>query len=253
MAAEAVVFVGPTLPGALPAGIARRPPAAFGDVYRAAAAGARIIGLVDGYFEQVPSVWHKEVLWALQEGVQVLGSASMGALRAAELAPFGMDGVGWIFEAFRDGVLMDDDEVAVRHGPAELGYPAISEAMVNIRATLDRAVREAVVSQACADTVGQAAKRLFYGERSFARAIEIAAGADSALSADLGRLRAWLPTGRVDRKREDALQMVAEIERRLQLGLECKRVEFELQRSSLWEAARAALDNGSGGTTAAAG
>ena len=245
MGEEAVVFVGPTLPrseGALPAGIARRPPAAFGDVYRAAAAGARIIGLVDGYFEQVPSVWHKEILWAMQEGVHVLGSASMGALRAAELATFGMEGIGRIFEAFRDGVLMDDDEVAVRHGPAELGYPCLSEAMVNIRATLDRAVREEVVTTPCADAVGRAAKQLFYGDRTFTRAIDIAARTKGAAVQELTWLKAWLPTGRVDQKQADAVEMLAEIGQRLRRGIEPKRAGFELQRSSLWEAARLSLD-----------
>ena len=63
----------------------------------------------------------------------------MGALRAAELHTFGMRGVGRIFEAFRDGEVEDDDEVAVVHGPAELGYLVLSEPMFNIRATLARA------------------------------------------------------------------------------------------------------------------
>ena len=45
-------------------------------------------------------------------GTQVFGAASMGALRAAELAPFGMIGVGAIFAAYRDGRLTGDDEVA---------------------------------------------------------------------------------------------------------------------------------------------
>ena len=72
----------------------------------------------------------------------MFGAASMGALRAAELAAFGMEGVGAIFEAFREGVLEDDDEVAVIHGPAEFGYPVLSEAMVNIRRTLSDAALE---------------------------------------------------------------------------------------------------------------
>ena len=42
----------------------------------------RAIGIIDGYFQQVPSVWHKEILWAMAQGVHVFGSASMGALRA---------------------------------------------------------------------------------------------------------------------------------------------------------------------------
>ena len=74
------------------------------------------IGIIDGYFENIPSVWHKEILWAMSQGIHVFGSASMGALRAAELAPFGMEGVGAIFEAYRDGWLEDDDEVASEDG-----------------------------------------------------------------------------------------------------------------------------------------
>ena len=134
-----IVFVGPTL---APEEVAAAgdficlPPVSQGDVYRAARSRPRAIGIIDGYFSGAPSVWHKEILWAISEGVPVFGSASMGALRAAELHSFGMRGVGRIFEAFRDGVLEDDDEVAVLHGPAEIGYLAASEPMVNIRETL---------------------------------------------------------------------------------------------------------------------
>src|SRR6185503_9427900 len=92
-----------------------RPPAAQGDVYRAALDAPRAIGIIDGYFERIPSVSHKEVLWAMAQGIHVFGSASMGALRAAELAAFGMEGVGVIYEAFKRGELDADDEVAVAH------------------------------------------------------------------------------------------------------------------------------------------
>ena len=85
------------------------PPVSQGDVYRAGLSGPLAIGIIDGYFESVPAVWHKEILWALTQGIHVFGSASMGALRAVELASFGMVGIGKIFEAFRDGTLEDDD------------------------------------------------------------------------------------------------------------------------------------------------
>ena len=63
------------------------PPARRGDLRAAAEAhGATRLVLLDGYFEQVPSVWHKEILWALDRRLEVWGAASMGALRAAELA-----------------------------------------------------------------------------------------------------------------------------------------------------------------------
>ena len=116
-----VVFTGPTIS----ADEASReldavflPPVSQGDVYRIATLRPAAIGIIDGYFEHVPSVWHKEILWAMKAGVHVFGSASMGALRASELTAFGMVGVGWIFEQFRDAALTDDDEVAVAHAPA---------------------------------------------------------------------------------------------------------------------------------------
>jgi hypothetical protein len=68
----------------------------------------------------------------MKQGVHVFGAASMGALRAAELAAFGLEGVGDIYEAFASGALEDDDE-------AEGGYRPLSEAMVNIRPTLQAA------------------------------------------------------------------------------------------------------------------
>src|SRR4051812_48389616 len=105
------IFTGPTLSAAE----GRReldavflPPAAQGDVYRASLDAPAAIGIVDGYFERVPAVWHKEILWAMSQGIHVYGAASMGALRAAELAAFGMVGVGAVFKAFFTGELEDD-------------------------------------------------------------------------------------------------------------------------------------------------
>ena len=111
MGVDAILFIGPSLPereSGEPPGFERRPPAAQGDVYRATLEKPRAIGIVDGYFHGVPAVWHKEILWAMTKGIHVFGAASMGALRAAELHPFGMRGVGRIFEAYRDGALSDD-------------------------------------------------------------------------------------------------------------------------------------------------
>ena len=123
-----VVFAGPTLPAAdihaaldgIPHGV--RPPVAQGDVTRAVLDGAAVIGIIDGFFDRVPAVWHKEILWAMSSGVHVYGAASMGALRAAELHQFGMVGVGAVFAGFRDGVLTGDDEVAVRLPAVEVAH-----------------------------------------------------------------------------------------------------------------------------------
>lgn len=206
------IFVGPTL--SIPevqASIKARclPPVGQGDVIRAVRDHRpQAIGIIDGFFGGAPAVWHKEILWAMAEGVAVFGAASMGALRAAELHGFGMQGVGRIFEDYRDGVLEDDDDVAVVHAPAEMGYLALSEPMVNIRATLARAEREGVLQPATRSALETRAKALHFPERSWPALLEGEAGPEAGV-ADMARLQAWLPAGRVDIKRTDALAMLA--------------------------------------------
>jgi hypothetical protein len=207
------IFVGPTLTPAEIAAVGDfvcLPPVAQGDVYRAARRGARLIGIIDGYFSGAPAVWHKEILWAMSEGVAVFGSASMGALRAAELHTFGMRGVGRIFEAYRDGALEDDDEVAVLHGPAEIGYLATSEPMVNIRATLEAAEQNGVVGATTRVALESVGKSLFFGERSWPTIMKDAPRL-SVANSEVAALEAWLPEGRIDQKRLDALAMLAEM------------------------------------------
>lgn len=231
------VFTGPTLSpkeaeAELDATIL--PPVSQGDVYRAALEAPRAIGIIDGYFEQVPAVWHKEILWAMAQGVHVFGSASMGALRAAELAPFGMRGVGVIFEAYRDGALTDDDEVAVRHGPAELGYISVSEAMVNIRATLASAETAQVISAATRRELEGIAKAFFYAERSYPAILMQAARAGLPAS-EIDAFRAWLPTERINQKRLDAQSMLREMRKYLADDPEPKSVSYAFEYTDMWD------------------
>lgn len=247
-----VVFLGPTLPLAAARELCDAvflPPARRGDI---AAAIARhrpaTIALIDGYFEQVPSVWHKEILHALADGVGVAGAASMGALRAAELAAFGMTGVGRIFEAYVagrfapfDDPFEDDDEVAVVHGPEDLGYAA-SDAMVDIRATLATAAAEGVIGSDEARRIASIGKALFYKDRTYARVLKAAAAAGLA-TATLQALEAWLPEGRVAQKRLDAEALL----RRLARGeLAAAPPAFRFERTLLWENARLAAGCGDG-------
>jgi hypothetical protein len=236
----AIVFAGPSLPPQarpIDPALDWRPPLRQGDLYRAALGRPDVIGVLDGYFEVVPTVWHKEILWAMAAGIHVYGAASSGALRAAELAAFGMRGVGRIYEDFRDGVLIDDDEVAVLHGPAELGYPAVSEAMVNIRATLAAAARAGVVAPEAAARLTAIAKGLFYKERSYDRVL--AAGAAAGLPhGAFGALAGWLPQGRIDLKRQDAAALVSAIRGHLAAGVLPLKVSWRLAETAAWQGAR---------------
>ncbi len=212
------------------------PPAAEGDVYRATLRRPQAIGIIDGYFQSVPTVRHKEILWAMSRGIHVFGSASIGALRAAELAAFGMEGVGAIFESYRDGILEDDDEVAIAHGPSEVGFLAGSEAMVNIRQTLLKAERVGIVSSKLRRALERIAKELFYPHRNYC--VLLRSASECGLpEKDLARFREWLPEGKVNQKREDALSMLRLIRHRLVKGLESKTVAYSFEQTSMWEAA----------------
>ena len=231
-----VVFVGPTLSRqdiAACGDMVCLPPVAQGDVYRAAQRRPQAFGIIDGYFSGAPSVWHKEILWAMSRGIPVFGSASMGALRAAELHAFGMRGVGRIFQAFRDGELEDDDEVAVVHGPAELGHIQVSEAMVNIRATLARAETEGVLSKSSRGALEAFGKSMFFPQRSWQALLEGAATLGVAES-ERAALSAWLANGRVDQKRADALEMLAAMREAL-LGSDETHPKFNFEWTYFWD------------------
>ncbi len=236
---NAYVFLGPTLfaeEACAELDAIYLPPVSQGDVYRVALTRPEAIGIIDGYFECVPSVWHKEVLWAMAQGIHVYGCSSMGALRAAELAAFGMEGIGKIFEAYRDGALVDDDDVAVAHAPASRGYQPQTVAMVNIRATLAAAESAGIIGKFARRKLERVAKRLPYPERCYTAVLERAAG--RVRSEETEALRLWLPAGQVDQKREDALAMLRIMRTRLEAGLVPKQVDFTFEYTANWEIAR---------------
>jgi len=123
------------------------PPAAMGDILSAVRRfNPHAIALIDGSFFQTMATYHKELIEAMSLGIWVIGSSSMGALRAAECSEFGMIGVGQIYEAFATGELEDDDEVAISHLSVEYDYMPVTDAMVDIRATLGAARDQNIIS-----------------------------------------------------------------------------------------------------------
>jgi hypothetical protein len=243
---EIVIFTGPTISAleaakVLPATFL--PPVAQGDVYRVSRQRPKAIGIIDGYFQSVPAVWHKEILWALARGIHVFGSASMGALRAAELQPFGMEGVGEIFSDLRSGALEDDDDVAVAHGDASTGYRTTSEAMVNVRATCRAAVAEGVISPATSERLQAIGKEIFYPSRTYgtliARGRQLGVGGVGG--GELDAFSRFIPQGQVNLKRRDALAMLAYMRDQADALKRPKRVSFAFEHTDTWEQAMADL------------
>jgi hypothetical protein len=209
---KVVVFLGPTVAAAEAQSVLPhadyRPPVSQGDIFSMLGAdGPDAIGIVDGLFYQDLPVWHKEILHALASGVAVYGASSMGALRAAECAPFGMVGVGAIFEAYASGDLADDDEVAVAHGGPETGWHSHTEPMVNLRATMHRAVNERRIAPALSERFLSFAKQLWFPERTRQLLMERAdAWAES--EEDAAAVRRAVEADYVDQKRLDALKLL---------------------------------------------
>lgn len=234
-----IVFLGPTLSVERARSIwdypVYLPPVRQGDVLAAIRRRPVAIGIIDGYFKGVPAVWHKEILWAMSQGIHVFGAASMGALRAAELSAFGMRGIGEVYESLQRGELEDDDEVAVLHGPAELGYMAVSDAMVNIRATITLAVQEGIVSRDNSERLLDLAKSRPYSERNYATLIDDAKSESDIDIATIDSLADWLPAGRVDQKANDAQTLLTKlrdtlVELRVPLA-----VDFRFEHTEAWQ------------------
>jgi hypothetical protein len=241
---DVYVFLGPTLAekdARAELDAVYLPPVAAGDVYRLWRRHPRAIGIIDGFFGHVPAVWHKEILWVMEHGVHVFGAAGLGALRAAELDSFGMRGTGWVYQAYRDGILDRDDEVAVRHAAAGQGYRPLSEAMVNIRRTLQAAQDRDIISAATLDTLAAAAAALFYRDRTWPDLLR-AAEAARADPGELDALRRWLPAGRVDQQAADATAMLREMRGFLAADPAPQQVSWKMPDTAMWEVAKHRAD-----------
>jgi hypothetical protein len=210
-----IVFLGPSLEREtaetiLPAEY--RPPAKRGDLLRAVGEGATIIGLIDGVFHQESAVAHREILAAIKKGVKVVGSSSMGALRAAEMDTLGMTGIGEVYRMYRSGELISDDEVALVFDP-ETGL-SLSEPLINIRFTLHEAEKQGIITPQDHATLLAAARSVFYPQRTYPK-IVVAAG--EKITAQVRRdFLAWVKDHAVDQKRKDAvaaLEYIKELSR----------------------------------------
>lgn len=196
-----VAFAGPSLPAgdrsAFP-DIDWRPPAEAGDLLRLPADEISAVCLIDGYFDHRPAVRHKEILLLLSEGVRIFGASSIGALRAAEMEPFGMIGVGAIFGAYARGALHGDDEVALVHAGGDQDWRPFSIPLVDVRATLCRARRGGIAGRDEARALLTAAASIHYVDRDWKSICAASGGAGGA------GFETWLERGTVFQKRDDA-------------------------------------------------
>ena len=198
-----VVFIGPSLDLASARSILPNavylPPVKRGDA-SSAAEDADIMVIIDGVFFQDEAVGHRELLGVLKSGVKLFGSSSMGALRASELDTLGMTGIGKIYQQYKSGEIIADDEVGLVYD-RETGI-ALSEPMVNMRASFSKACLDEIITKDEEKVLLTACKKLYYPDRTYRRVIKDALVSDETKT----RLSSWLKEHAVDQKRLDAIE-----------------------------------------------
>ena len=216
---KTIVFAGPTLSGLLTLQeelsqeFVFHAPIKCGDLLEARKENYKTAVIIDGLFETVPAIWHKEILdFVDKEGV-VIGCSSMGALRAVECKPFGMLGYGKIYEDFCLGRISDDDEVTIAHLGKAHGYLPLSDAMVNIRYTVADAVLKGALDPSDSDRIIKMTKSIFYRKRSLRNFVE----SELKNSNSLASFQEYLNSmGIIDQKKLDATQLLKEFSSVLQ-------------------------------------
>lgn len=126
-----------------------------------------LIAIIDGFAGSHGSVWHNEILYALKMGIKVYGAGAMGAIRAMEMCDLGMIGKGRIYQMYKNGTLTDDDEIMCIFGSEKEGYPRLSEPLVNIRATFDRALEQGIITDTANQILVSIAKETYWCDRTF--------------------------------------------------------------------------------------
>jgi hypothetical protein len=106
--------------------------------------------------------------------------------------------------------------------------------MVNIRATLRRATNEGVIGPATQTALVRIAKTLYYPMRSYARLLDLATAEDLPDN-ERAMLTSWLPSGRIDCKRDDAISLLETIANTLKTPLMPFRAGYHFEYTDAWE------------------
>ena len=140
-----------------------------GDLSQALKENPDIIGSIDGVFHQNSSVGHKEILNVIDHGIKVIGSSSMGALRACELDSFGMIGIGYVYEQYATGKIISDDDVAVMLDKDSL--ESLSEPLVNMDYVFTKAMDKNIISADEKNELINITKSTYYPKRNYSKTL----------------------------------------------------------------------------------
>jgi hypothetical protein len=123
------------------------PPVRSGDLDRLR--DGKTVVIIDGVLEPEPVLSVAEIRRALQRGLKIQGAASLGALRAHQTHGDGMEGSGWVYQAYVSGRIQGTDEISVIYDP--FSHRPLTVPLVNIRFCLLRLVRRGTVAECDAE------------------------------------------------------------------------------------------------------
>lgn len=162
-----IVFGAPSMAGVR--GPARdridlRSPARRGDFEALSGGSPGTVLLVDGFFGGALAVSPTECRELINQGWTLCGASSMGALRASELWPVGMIGIGDIFSLLRLEIVSADDELAVAYHPST--FVELTASIVHVRSVLFSAAAGSV-SGAVVGRALSVAREIYWMDRDW--------------------------------------------------------------------------------------
>ncbi len=118
-----------------------------------------------------------------------------------------MRGFGRVFQAYVNGEIDGDDEVAVMHAPPEMDYIKLTEALVTIRYACQAAVTEGLLSMQAYQNIMEVASELPFFERSYSNIFKQASERGIAPHV-IEQLQPFVSQQCLDLKKSDALELV---------------------------------------------
>ena len=126
---------------------------------------------------------------------------------ACELYPYGMIGIGTIFNDYKKGVIDSDDDVSVALNPDTLEQ--LSQPWINLKYNFDNARKDKIITQEEEDELLKIAKDTYYPKRSFEYTIR-----KSSLSPEnITTLLNYINKNKIDIKHDDAKKVIQYIKK----------------------------------------
>jgi hypothetical protein len=151
---------------------------------------------------------------AIRAGLLVFGSSSMGALRAAELYPYGMRGHGEVYEWIRNSSEFRDDLLGQVFSEEGSSVVALSMSYVDLHFNLLEMLRTNQIRERTFEVVSSTARALHYTERTPAglkTALETLGETDDEVLSAAQRSKAL-----GSQKKRDAIGMLAAVRAHLE-------------------------------------